>query len=294
MPHSIYLTDADNSLGLQEHTATGPKRGFGTMARKSKRMAFNEAIRQGQAKIAKGQKIGQMRSDGPSAQKAEEDLSRPENVTRPPVNKYWAFVLESKEKSIILGQFSQKTKLMALFCVALIVVLALGVWLISLIEIDRSPQAGGPDRQGVPVAGVVLKEEEQAERKFRLPGLGGRDSSGSMDSAPPEKESLLPPLSGGTNVIWIQSIAMSRKGELNSLEVFFKSKGIQTEIIDISGSNLAVLVTRDGFDSNPSAAGTQGYKLLERIKQLGVVYVEETEDTKFGVKPFQDALGYKR
>jgi hypothetical protein len=53
-------------------------------------------------------------------------------------------------------------------------------------------------------------------------------------------------------------------------------------------------MTRDGFDGNPGVGGTEGYELLERIKQLGLVYVKETEDTKFGLRPFQDALGYKR
>ncbi len=263
------------------------------MARKSKRMALNEAIRQGQARIAEGQKTGQMRSDSPSAQKAERDLPRPEGVTQFPA-KCRAVFLESKEKSIIWGQLSPKTKLIVLLCAASIIALALGLWLISLIGTDQPPQTGNSEPQRTPVTAVGSEENEQAKKKFRLPGFGSRDSSDSVDSASAEKESLLPPPSGGTNVIWIQSIAMSRKSELNSLEVFFRSKGIQTEIIEISGSNLAVLVTQDGFESNPSTKGTKGYRLLERIKQLGIVYVEETEDTKFGLKPFQDALGYRR
>lgn len=267
------------------------------MARKSKRMALNEAIRQGQAKIAEGLKTGQMKSDGPSARRAEKDkggLSSPGNVIRTPVDKCWVYFLKSKERVTIWGQFSPKTKLAALLCAASVVVLALGIWLISLTGKDQPPQAGKPEPQRAPAANVVPVENEQAQKKFRLPGFGSRDSSDLVDSASPEKESLLPPPSRGDNVIWIQSIAVNRKGELDSLEVFFRSKGIQTEIIEISESNLAVLVTQDGFEGNPGIEGTEGYKLLERIKQLGTVYVKETEDTKFGLKPFQDALGYKR
>ncbi|OQY04205.1 MAG: hypothetical protein B6I25_07275 [Planctomycetales bacterium 4572_13] len=264
------------------------------MARKSKRMALNEAIRQEQAKIAEGLKTGQIRSDGPFVQKDEEAPSHPECVMGSPVNKCWAFVLKSKEKSMILGRFSPKMKLMALLCAALIVVLALGIWLIFLIGTGQPSQAGGTGHQRTPVAGVAPEEKGWAERKFRLPDLGSGDSSGAMDKTPAEKESLLPPLSGGSNVIWIQSIAMSRKAELDSLRSFFRSKGIPTEIIEIRNSGLAVLVTQDGFESNPSTKGTAGNELLERIKQLGAVYVEETKDTKFGVEPFQDALGYKR
>ena len=43
--------------------------------------------------------------------------------------------------------------------------------------------------------------------------IGSGDSSDSVDSASPEKESLPPPSRGG-NVIWIQSIAFDRKDEL--------------------------------------------------------------------------------
>jgi len=87
---------------------------------------------------------------------------------------------------------------------------------------------------------------------------------------------------------------MGRENALIPLKDFFRSKGIQTEIIEISGSNRVALVTQDGFERNPNTEGTEGYKLLQRIKRLGTTYVEETKDTKFGVKPFQDALGYKQ
>jgi hypothetical protein len=263
------------------------------MARKSKHMALNDAIRQGQAKIADGLKTGQMRSDGPSALRAEKDkgdLSSPANVIQNPVEKCRAFFLKSKEKSMLWEQFPPKMRLIALLCAASIAVLALGIWLISLTGEDQSPNI---EPQGNPVANIAPEENEQAEKKFRLPGFGSRDSSDLVDTEDPEMKPLAP-LSRGDNVIWIQSIAMSRKGELNSLEVFFRSKGIQTEIVEIADSNLAVLMTQDGFDGNPNVAGTEGYELLERIKQLGLFYVKETEDTKFGLRPFQDALGYKR
>ena len=265
------------------------------MARKSKRMALNEAIRQGQAKIAEGLKTGQMRASFPAERRAEKDegdLSGPENVMRNPVDKCRALFLKSKEKPMILGQFSQKMKLIALLCAALIIVLALGIWLISLVGTDQPSQAGDPESQRAPVANVIPEEDEQAQKKSRLPGFDNGNSSESVVNAS-TKESL-PPLSRGDNVIWIQSIPMSRKSELNSLEVFFRAKGIETEIIEIDSSNYAVLVTRDGFERNPNIEGTEGHKLLEQIKQLGAVYVKETKDTKFGLKPFQDALGYKR
>ena len=259
------------------------------MARKSKRMAFNDAIRQGQAKIAEGLKTGQLRSDGPSAHRAGEDkgdLSSPGSAVQNPVEKSRAFFLKSKEKPMIWGQFSPKTRLIALSSAASIVLLVLGIWLISLTGEDQSPN---PESQGASGANIVSEENEQGKRE--LPA--GRDSSDSVGRASSEKESLLPP-SKGDNVIWIQSIPLGREGELVPLKDFFENKGIQTEIVEIVGSNRVALVTQDGFGRNPSIVGTEGHLLLERIKQLGLVYVEEKEDTKFGSKPFQDALGYKR
>ena len=259
------------------------------MARKSKRMAFNEAIRQGQAKIADGLKTGQTRSDVQSARKVEKDeggLLSPGNAARNPVDKCRELFLKSKGKSTILGQFPPKMRLIALLCAASIVVLALGIWLFSLVGVDQL-RTSKPQKNRV--SDTVFGKNEQEKGNL----LAGRDSSGSVDSESSEKESLLPP-SGGDNVIWIQSIPLGREDELAPLKEFFGNRGIQTEIIEIMGSNRAALVTMDGFEKNPSAMGTEGYKLLGRIKQLGTVYVEETKDTKFGSKPFQDALGYKR
>ena len=259
------------------------------MARKSKRMAFNDAIRQGQAKIAEGLKTGQLRSDGPSAHRAGEDkgdLSSPGSAVQNPVEKSRAFFLKSKEKPMIWGQFSPKTRLIALSSAASIVLLVLGIWLISLTGEDQSPN---PESQGASGANIVSEENVQDEK----PGLERGDSSKEVDSSGIEKGSLTP-AARGDNVIWIQSIQVSRKDELRPLRDFFRSKGIETEIAEMSSSNLAVLMTRDGFERNPSVVGTEGHLLLERIKQIGLVYVEETEDTRFGSKPFQDALGYKR
>ncbi|MHC4555587.1 MAG: hypothetical protein ACYSUS_09985 [Planctomycetota bacterium] len=241
------------------------------MARKSKRMALNDAIRQGQAKIADG--TGQMRSDDPSAWRAEKGLSSPENATQKPVNKCRAFFLKSEEKSTIWGQFPPKMKLIALLCATSIVVLSLGIWLISLLRTDQSLN---PEFQGTSVANSVSEENGQTSGKSSLSDFDGDDSSESADSVS-EKRPLLS--SRGDNVICIQSIAFDRKEELGPLADFFRHNGIETKA---------------GFEENPVKEGTDGYKLVQRIRQIGPVYVEETKDTKFGVKPFQDVYGRKR
>ena len=150
---------------------------------------------------------------------------------------------------------------------------------------DQQPPAGDPGNQ---LAGAAKAQDEPDQDEHRLPELDSREIAGEVSDG----TSLSP--SEGDNVIWIQSIAMDRRNELAPIAEFFKGKGIETEIVVHRTSGDAILVTKAGFEQNPAKKGTQGYELMQRIKQLGPVYVEETKDTSFGIKPFQDVLGYKR
>jgi hypothetical protein len=250
------------------------------MARKSKRVSLNEAIRQGQAKINEGLKTGQIKPDSQAAQRSNRhkiDLFRSKNRIKMPVNGIKAFFLKSEET--FFGRFSPKSKLITLFCLAWVVILALGIWLTSLVESNPSkPIEATTAVADVEKSGLTSSQKSSSDIIAGVAGVSAEKGT----------------LSTGDNVIWIQSIPLSRKGELKPLGDFFRRKGIETEIIEFSGSNLAVLVTQQGFERNPSIEGTEGHMLFERVKQLGAVYVEETKDTEFGKKPFQDVLGYKR
>lgn len=241
------------------------------MARKSKRMILNEAIRQGQAKIAEGLKTGQMRADNLPAQENPRD----NELALDDIAPGRAGFLRSKKKSIIREPLSYKAKLILLSCVA---VLVLGIWFVATL-INPEPSVP-PDS---PAASGSLNESDASEEIESVQERMVRETG---------TEVPLPVVSTGDNVICIQTIALSRKDELAPIAEFFRGKGIETEIIAVSGK--AVLVTKVGFEQNPVKKGTDGYKLFQRIKQLGTVYVEETKDTKFGVKPFQDVYGHKR
>lgn len=256
------------------------------MARKSKRMALNEAIRRGQAKINEGLKTGQLKSDRPSGKRLETQKSGflgSESRVQTSVGKIRSFFLKSKEKTGLWGRFSPKVKLITLFCITGIIILILAIWLTSLVKTDQPNLAESIKSKDASIADISPEDEN----------LNTSDSI-DPDSPGSANEVMKGSLSTGENVIWIQSIQLSRKEELKPVMDFFRGKGIETEIIELSGSNLAVLMTQQGFDRNPSIKGTEGYRLLERIRQLGSVYVEETQDMKFGKKPFQDVLGYKR
>jgi hypothetical protein len=263
------------------------------MARKSKRMALNAAIRQGQAKLAKSSEKRQSESENPDLIAAEgpKELLNPDSLTCKSAVKSSVFLLKSEEETRFLRNFPQKTKWIILVCASLVGVLILGIWLISLIVADQPEQRPGG---GISVTGPI--EDENAQEKSRpLSEYGNAKPSDSPQSGTSEKESLLTTTSGD-NVICIQSIVFDRKDELKPLGVFFQRHGIDTEVIAIDGPSgrLAVLATRVGFEQNPLNEGTEGYELAQRIKQLGPVYVKETNDTKFGAKPFQDVYGHKR
>jgi hypothetical protein len=88
-------------------------------------------------------------------------------------------------------------------------------------------------------------------------------------------------------VIVIQQVAPDQRDKLIPVQEYFKTQGIATERVQRSGYML--LITKAGFDYNPNREGTEGFRLMQRIRQLGLTYPEATGDTKFGLRPFQDA-----
>lgn len=265
------------------------------MTRKSKRLELNEAIRRGQAKIAEGLKTGQMRSDQLKTQPGLKDKKDfvPPSPKMPFENR--GVFLTSKKKSAYYNNLSSQTKSRILLYAVSVVVLALGI-LFVLTVIKPNPSKSVQDREMINQSAETearTTEEEQTRNRFNLFGRKKTETAEPQDTGD-KQGTAKSETQQGDNVIWIQSIALDRKDELKPVMDFFKRKGIETEIVVDRTSNLAVLVTKAGFEQNPVKKGTEGYELLLQIKALGSVYVQETQDTKFGQKPFQDVLGYKR
>lgn len=263
------------------------------MARKSKRLELNEAIRRGQAKIAEGLKTGQMRSD---QSKTQPELKDKKDTVPPspkmPFESKGVF-LTSKEKSAYYSSLSSQTKSRILLYAVSVVVLALGIlFVLTVVKPNPSKSVQDQDMKAETEAGSTDQQQTGANR-FNFFSRDKTETAEPQDAGEIQG-AVASEMPQGDNVIWIQSIALDRKDELKPVMDFFYRKGIETEIIEDRTSNLAVLVTKDGFEQNPVKKGTEGYELLQRIKSLGSVYVQETQDTKFGQKPFQDVLGYKR
>ncbi len=270
------------------------------MGRKSKRMALYEAIRQGQAKIAQGLETGQMRSDGLGQQKTQKPIAPQMGSQQRLVAKCALF--ESKETSQGFWTSPKMVKIAMVGGSILIVLIV--VWLLSLLfggdePVPVSQPPAEPTQQIQPAEPVEtaektenIVEEVKEEKKTGLFGFGKKEPK--AEESPPAKP-VEPTIESsiGKNVIVIASISANRQNELSTLKDFFADKGIPTEVI-MNSSGYAMLVTRQGFESNPASEGTDGFRLLQKIKQLGLVYPDETGDTKWGVRPFQEAWGYKR
>ncbi|MBC8378463.1 MAG: hypothetical protein H8E62_04740 [Planctomycetes bacterium] len=239
-------------------------------------MALYEAIRQGQAKIAEGLETGQMRSDGLTGD--DEKPLVPDNSA----------LFRSKEKS--RGISSQNKARIGLSAAAIVIILLFGVWISRIFKGSDEVQPVEPSVsqqtsaviQSQPPEKTVPEKQQDDSGFFSL-----RQKKGETPVQPPK-----PVVSTGANVIVIQQILSSQKDKLSPVKAFFAGKGIETAIIE--RSEYSLLVTRAGFDYNPSREGTQGYRLLLRVRQLGATYPDETGDTKFGIKPFQDAYPLKK
>ena len=283
----------------EQDIAIAVEKDLSIMARKSKRLILNEAIRQRHAPIAEGLKTGQMRSDRDAPKDPEKDIKGPVRIDELSADKrdtdFKSDFFKSKEISTKYGIGSSATKPKVLIYTASVVLLGLFIWILIPGNSDEPAPSGQESGQidSEMEAGSETAIAGQTETSESRGFWGGRKESSETTETETEIKAPTASLPQGDNVIWIQSISAARKDELRPVAGFFEDKGILTEIIIDPASGLAVLVTKAGFEENPKKAGTEGYALLQRIKQLGPVYVEETQDTKFGIKPFQDAYGYK-
>lgn len=104
---------------------------------------------------------------------------------------------------------------------------------------------------------------------------------------PAVEEPAKKPVSTGSNVIVI--VAYTKQADLAPVKEYFGKNGIETEII--TRGSYFLLITKDRFES--TASGSDGYKTLQKIKQVGAAYKAPEGSERFGSKPFQDVYGMK-
>lgn len=250
------------------------------MARKSKRMAFHEAIRRGQAKIARGLESGQLRSDGIPRSQTQRGILDDKAL------------LQNREKS---PQITIPSKIFAFVSgFAIVIVLFFVIWLVMYLfggPETAVPESGSPESQSRQMqASPTTEEERDRQAASGTVGTGGKKT---VDEQPAQRQTTRPSAPPGSNVIVITQVpGTDQRDKLLPVMEYYNANGIPTETVQRSGYTL--LITRAGFDYNPNRQGTEGYRLMQRIKQVGLDYPEATGDTGFSLRPFQDAYALKK
>ncbi len=280
------------------------------MGRQANFSELRDAIRQGQAKIAQGLKTGQMRSDSERAGRGEVPGQEPAHRAAGPkgllTEKVSLFQGRKKPKfRFSLPKLPKLPKIripmprvafppmrsvlsgvVAVLGIAFVVFVVF--WIGKALTGGPSPEPVAPE-VGTPPTASPQVPESPAPR----PDPGPAASRRPRREAPAQPEPAPTPTPRsqwtGNNVIVIQGITAARQDELIPVQEFFDRHGIATEIVR-GANNYSQLVTRDRFE-NPNRAGTDGYEMRMRIREVGRRYPDETGDTKFGRQPFQDAYG---
>lgn len=106
---------------------------------------------------------------------------------------------------------------------------------------------------------------------------------------PTEPENVVRSEQGGNNKIVIQTSL--RRADLVPAQKFFADNGIETEIKQID--RRYYLLSKQKYQST-NKFGTDGYKALRKIKELGSTYkAPDSGYGNFGKRPFHDAYGMK-
>ncbi|MBC8470201.1 MAG: hypothetical protein H8D56_12080 [Planctomycetes bacterium] len=116
------------------------------------------------------------------------------------------------------------------------------------------------------------------------------EESASLETEEPEPAEPVAPKSTGNNVIVIQQ--WGAKEDLRPVQAHFDEYGIKTEIVLENGNYF--LQTKNKYD-NPRTPGTDGYRALQKIIEVGAKYKGQAPPNYVTFAPnfFRDAYGKK-
>ncbi len=184
-------------------------------------------------------------------------------------------------------EFSLPYQLCIVACLG-VIVLVLGAY-----RLGQMSMAG--EKQPVSDGSIENSASQNADLGNPEPGIAQRQNTPEprVESPRIEQPRLEPqpattPPSTGSNRIVIQSF--SEREDLVPVQKYFEQCGVATEIRQIGGSYL--LVTSRKFE-NPNKVGTDGYRMKQKIVELGAGYEAPQGYESFAPKLFSDAYGMK-
>jgi hypothetical protein len=258
------------------------------MARYRGKKSLYEVIRESQAKNAGQNKQINNKQDN-QAKKQEKPEKKADWPRKPPL----FYTLKGRV------EFSLPYTGLAAVILGVLLLVLLAYRLGQQNAIVNSPEDGGTASVSGNTRNQGSTSANRAEqtraavaepRGITSPSSAGSSSSASTSSAQSEETETRSRQvsSSGDNRIVIQTCPTRRP--LEPAVDYFAENGISTEIIKRNG--MYYLLTEAGFE-NPERKGTDGYRMKERIIELGADYKSPPGYASFGSKPFHDAYGMK-
>jgi len=169
--------------------------------------------------------------------------------------------------------------------VAVVLVLVFIIVIIAAYRFGQSSYSAGRQETDQPALTV---QESDGERPVERAMADIPQPSAPLEYTTPETEVAEPAKPAGNNVIVL--VQYNSLADLAPVQAYFGEHGIELEIDLQQGSYFLQTIQR--YD-NPSRPGTDGYKALQKIKEVGKEYKAPTGYETFASKLFQDAYGKK-
>jgi len=245
------------------------------MAKYRGKKSLYEVIRQSQLKSGQGKQVNKQDTQADK----QESSGKGEWPKKPPL----FYALRGRV------EFSLPYTGLAAVILAAVLVVLLAYRLGQRNAINTSPEAGN---NSTAVPADTRQEETPPAERTNESETGNSETQEasekvSADTTQPV-ESETQESSTGDNRIVIQTCPTRRP--LEPVVKYFAEHNIETEIMKIG--NRYFLLTKASFE-NPGRKGTDGYKMRERIVELGADYESPPGYASFGEKPFYDAYGMK-
>jgi hypothetical protein len=250
------------------------------MAKDSRRAVLYEVIKRKYGKVPMGKKLAQPYQAGSLRSSCPEEktgISSPEQpiavVGARPVSRI--FVAPPRKRSILVSYP------IALLMGLVLVLAIFGGFRLVQVNNRKINELQTPDkntRESVLDTTVKQRQIAVTQRSVAL-----------KETAPkPIPSTEKPPVQAGDHVI---VIATYKRGEdIVPVKEYFDKNGIKTEIQERNG--YFFLVTADMFQ-NPKRADSDGYPVLQRIKEIGAKYKAPAGYETFAPNYFQDAYPMK-
>ena len=243
------------------------------MARNHKRKALYEVIDRGRYKSSYNKSLGRLR---PQETAKAQPVAKKSDTALPREKMQWW------RRPKILQLNAGRIEISMPYQLAIVILLVLILLILVAFRLGQYNQNVAVSSADIQKSGLINQKERDRTNTLQA-GITNQKSSIPQGSGKVEVDNLT-----GNNRIVIQTYKVL--SQLEPVKIFFKQKGIATEIRKIG--DRYYLVTSNKYE-NPNRPGTDGYRAKQIIVELGANYKAQQGYETFGPRPFHDAYGMK-